>query len=404
MRDDGRALAFGALALFAAAGLVRRGSRDEEQTFTRDGFPWPIETPAYHATAFADEILRQSFRTRQQGAPEMAGGAWTRSTSLTLSLPRAAAIALGLETLILGARGTMSCVELLDTLYAEVPEVFPEALVSGSNMQGIVWQSAGEGREATAEQAVGIVRKVAYKIDRGWHLVHAWDDAEHATLPRHAEQVGRTQWLIPPGTEGGKYPTDAKKCFFELYHDALTIGRYEKMRACFDPRFIGTRMDRLAQKKPGDVAVLGCRVRIPRVCTDIEGAVELGYVAKSLRKSYAWGEKFMEWSHDCESALRGGSSYDRDRKDKPLYNRSFWDREFPNSFMSEIGWELSDTGLREPETTVLYHAREEELIVFAPRRIQVVERLRMPYLRRIFGLGHRITFPWFDPKSTLESP
>jgi hypothetical protein len=67
-----------------------------------------------------------------------------------------------------------------------------------------------------------------------------------------------------------------------------------------------------------------------------------------------------------------------------------------------IGWTIMDEGKREPETTMLYHSREEELIVFAPRRIQVVERLRMPYLRRIFGLGHRITFPWFDPKTTLE--
>jgi hypothetical protein len=133
------------------------------RTFTRDGFPWPVRTRVFHATSALDAIAHEGFRTRAQGVSSALGGNWGRSVSFTLSWPRAGAIALGLDTLVRGARKVMSCVELAERLLDEVPESLVWGVKNG-NLQGIA--TASDDRTYFKQ----LVQALSY-LDRGWWML-----------------------------------------------------------------------------------------------------------------------------------------------------------------------------------------------------------------------------------------
>jgi hypothetical protein len=364
--------------------------------FNRNGFPWPMRRVVFHGTAFVPEIQREGFKTREAGAPEMVGGRWTRSVSLTLNERRAAAIALGLETLIRGARRELSLVELLDRLHAEAPHALESGIVSGYDLQAVTFNKP-------AGQALFDLRRVLAKLDAGWTWFVQSGFGGDFPPPPGAIPVrpdfSEEYWLLPPGTplpprdvHGGRrddrgYYSDALAVFFGTYRGVLNYCDYPK--ECFDPRFLGTRMERLAQRRPSSAGVLACRVHIPRVCTDARGAVGLGYVEPSaFQGSIVLSEMLQAAEHDCRCALEAQGEYDLNRAQRPLDVH----RHSPPLGL----WPIRDEGRRDRESTMLYHSGEEELVVYAPRRIEVLAVLSMPQIRARFGLGDRLTFPWSE--------
>jgi hypothetical protein len=52
--------------------------------------------------------------------------------------------------------------------------------------------------------------------------------------------------------------------------------------------------------------------------------------------------------------------------------------------------------VRQRSTTFLFHAGEEEVIVYDPSAVVVRRVLPVAEIRRRFDLGDRLTFPYFD--------
>ncbi len=350
----------------------------------RNGFPWPVRTECFHATSATKEILKTGFLTREQGAPEALGGRWKRSVSLTLSLPRAVSIALGLETLILGASKRMSCVELLERLVREVPGGIPDGLVSGYDLQDVVFAAQKAGVKDPAEGLFPVFER----LDQGWDVVAF---LEHGEIPVGAEQIGHRSWLVPPGLSAGfEYVTDFRKAFFETYRSVLHWASNAK--EAFNPHFTGTDMAALAKKDPAAVGVISSRCMIPRVCTDARGAVRLGYATHDEMKARPEVVNMLQSAEiSCQAALEGGSEYDVERGRTPLGLHRWHDPKIG-------GYAIDDSGERTKRNTMLFHEREEELIVYATDRIVVDEVALVSALREDLGLGDRITFPWFDDK------
>lgn len=365
----------------------RRRGRVTPRSFdlNRNGFPWPVRTECYHATTATKEILKTGFLTREQGAPEALGGRWKRSVSFTLSFPRAASIALGLETLILGASGRMSCVELLERLAVEVPGGIPGGLTSGYDLQDVVF----EAQKAGVASPVDALLPVFERIDQGWAAVAFFDEEERASIPSGSEQIGYRTWLVPPGRWAGlEYVTDHRKAFFETYRSVLSWAA--NAHEAFNPIFTGTDMASLAQKDPGAVGVIVARVMIPRVCTDARGAVRLGYVTREEMKTRPEIANMLQPAEiSCQAALEAQDEYDVQRGKTELGLHRWFDPKIG-------GYTIVDAGERTRRNTMLFHEREEELIVYATDMIVVDEVVYMPELREQLGIGDRITFPWFN--------
>jgi hypothetical protein len=194
------------------------------RTFTRDGFPWPVRTRVFHATSALDAIAHEGFRTRAQGVSSALGGNWGRSVSFTLSWPRAGAIALGLDTLVRGARKVMSCVELAERLLDEVPESLVWGVKNG-NLQGIA--TASDDRTYFKQ----LVQALSY-LDRGWWMLSVFPGSPRPEA-RGAMHISHREWLIPSesapalrrraAASGDLYLwTDYVKAFYELYRSPLS--------------------------------------------------------------------------------------------------------------------------------------------------------------------------------------
>ncbi len=111
------------------------------------------------------------------------------------------------------------------------------------------------------------------------------------------------------------------------------------------------------------------------------------------RLDYAEKSLIETTERSCRPALEaepGDFSWEYDRKAAEASIRS-WGR------LPELrGWTVMDEGLRRRQDTMLFHNREEELIVYDPSRVRVERVIRMPEIRDAFDLGDRVTFPWFD--------
>lgn len=353
----------------------------------RNGFPWPVRTECFHATSATREITREGFKTREEGAPEALGGAWTRSVSFTLSLPRAASIALGLEVLIRGATRRMSCVELLRRLAEETPGGIDDGLTSGYDLQDVVW--AGE------KQGLGAVKSllpVFARLDEGWAVVTIFDLEEGGEQPPSgAVRLTERSWICPPGSFSGyRYVTDYRRAFFNTYRSVLSWADHAQQ--AFNPHFTGTDMEALSKKNSKDVGLILTRLMIPRVCTDARGAVRLGYVShEEMSRRREIVNMLQAALISCKAALDPKGDYDVERGRSPLDLHRWYD--------PKIGaYAITEEGERARRNTMLYEDREEELIVYATNRIVVDHVVLIEEARKELELGDRITFPWFDER------
>lgn len=366
---------------------TRGRSKARSLDLNRNGFPWPVRTECYHATSATREIAHEGFKTREEGAPEALGGSWTRSVSFTLSLPRAASIALGLETLIRGATRRMSCVELLERLVEETPDGIQGGLTSGYDLQDVVWSGEKKGLGP-----VDSLLPVFERLDDDWAIVTIFGVADKdESPPPGAVRLTERHWLAPPGTYSGyRYVTDCRKAFYETYRNVLSWADHAEQ--AFNPHFTGTDMDALAKKSPETVGLILARIMIPRVCTDARGAVRLGYATEEEMKNRPEIRSLLQTaSLSCRAALDARSDYDIDRGKVPLGLHRWYD--------PKVGpYKIAEEGERTRRNTMLFEEREEELVVYATDRIAVDHVVLIEEIRRELRLGDRITFPWFDER------
>lgn len=377
---------------------------------TRDGFPWPAQTVLFHATAALDRIRAQGFRTRKQGATEALGGRHTNSTSLTLSEGRAGSIAIGLDALVRGARRELTLVQLAQKLERECPKALRQALWGG----GFPLQDAVEDRDDPMSSLLPLFRK----LDAGWRTFYPYSMPDTAPAPRSI-RVSDRHWLLPPdaptppeGSHKATVPTGSTSAgpdlFFELYRSTVRSGSYTG--ECFNPIWTGTDMAGLARLLPQSVGVIRAKVHIPRVCSEAEGLLRLGYLDEAalsdrrLRRSpFAYREGLDTWGRGCQARLSRGADLPDDDYDNALLKKQVrkllagdpWyvaeDQVLPG------GWATRQQGRVSRTDTMLYYNGEEELRVYAPSQIEVLGAWSMAELRRRHRLGDRVTWPAFDP-------
>jgi hypothetical protein len=358
--------------------------------FTHAGFPWPPDTVAWHGTAFVPEILAQGFKTRSSGAAEMAGGRWVHSTSLTLVERRAAAIALGLDTLTRAARGDLSLTTLIDALTGELGRLDGThgPLISGANFQNFTMTDP--------ENATRILKPVFARLDEGWTYVSLHFTEEPRRLPRGWKRLCEYAALAPPDAAPkasswwerkdryGYTHHDRRDAAFELYRRCISWGQSNEK--CFDPHFTGTSMEHLAKRPKGASGILACRIDLARVCSDAPGAVQLGYWPKGRDMAFAQKEAIEGNYNACSAALdERDSEWGQSRATRRIDWPRFWDQPWPVREQEE----------RARDATMLYSSHEEELMVFDPRRIRVVAHLDMAGIRKKHHLGKRVSFPFF---------
>lgn len=346
--------------------------------FNRNGFPWPSATPLFHATAATKNILYEGFKTREQGTRAALGGSWTKSISFTLSLPRAASIAIGLETLIRGMTRNISCVELLECLYREAPVATEMGIVHGFSLQNVTLQYTN------IRDRFHYLAQVLSYLDRGWTFLTCFDSAPEVT--KKGLKVGTNSWVIPSKELSRKkipdcYTVDYKTAFYNLYRSVLSFGRIEK--EAFNPIWTLTDLDSLEEKKYTDVSVLICATSIPRICVDTAGAIRLGFISKKVvdgRFRY-----LLDRAHSlCRVALseRGDDYINADLD-------VYWEDNLD-------GWLINNRGQRLRSDTMLFSNSEEEVIIYDTASIAVQDYMTVPDIRHYFSLDDRVTFPWFD--------
>lgn len=363
--------------------------------FTRQGFPWPLAQKVYHATPAMADILKQGFLTREQGAPSALGGNWNKSVSFTLSLPRAASIAIGLETLVKGAKKELSCQDLFGQLRKEAPQATSQAVYSGFNLSDITHQYDND-----ADRFRALSETLSY-LDAGWVYYRSYPD-EIKYRFGISVQVGPMSWVMP-ASEAQKQGIEESRVhdyldvFYEIYRNVLAYGRPGS--EAFNPIWFLPDLLPLKSKKLESVGILVATLSIPNVCTDAVGAVRLGYLTPD--DLHPMARNMLDLAeHSCRSALSVGDTlfeggfdetYDR-RQGLAALDVKYW-RE------PKLGkWTVKDAGLRQRASTMLFHDREEELIVFDPKKIKVVDQISIAEIRSFYNLGDRLTFPWFDDR------
>lgn len=406
------------IALLAAAALASvaslrkgvQGGRNEEvkaydlpdipadRKITRAGFPWPQDTPVYHATTAGLAIQRQGFRTREQGAKSALGGGHKRSVSTTLSFEHAASIALGLDTLRRLATRELSIAELVDRLHDEIGVNLMDLRLLG--IEGF----AGLNSEEEIRERISL-------FDRGFILFGVdWSKFPDFKPPAGSVDVERGPHYIRGMAPAGsgpipKWTIDYRDVAFGVYRSSLRMGSHRD--ACFDPLFMGTDMEALAAIPERSVGVFTLRVKIPRVSTSPQGAADLGYFDPQYVR---WAGRIESMYGDAEGALDGSfADWRESASNRSLIHggyRSDYMAPIPDQYAKMEGnvpadprqWLARQQGARTKDQTTLYYENEHELRVFDPSKIEIVSFMGMDELRRHFRLGDRLTFPFFDGK------
>lgn len=443
MSNGTRATLVSVAALAAAGALARRGRRGSpaegaalprsatgaqsrpQYQVTRAGFPWPEGTTLYHGTAAMGAIRRQGFKTRKQHGVQAAGGRHQWSVSFTLLPQRAASIALGLETLALGARRDMSLVNLLDKLLDEIPGAFPDFLTSGNDLQSVI-----DFNDSADEQIEKARRVFAHMdaIDGCYARVH-FVRGQQPRLPKGTKVWGEGSYthegkenvtLTVTGPVRGltKLGSDCSLSVPGMFHQTYRFGirAGSRQEECFDPIFFGSpsSFDWIAKTPLASVGMIEATVGIPRICAGPDGAVMLGYLKPEdvYRRvdrqdgSHGWSathlsERVGALFSRCTTVMEPkpeGESWGADRwqqqKASPMFDS--WNPERTYGRMGDAVF--VQKGQRTPQQTMEFTTHEQEIRVYDPSRIEPGRFVGMRELRLRYGLGDRITFPWLDER------
>lgn len=343
------------------------------------GFPWPRKALLYHATRALGPISQEGFKTRRQGTAAMGGGRHVYSISLTVLPERAVAFALAFDTLARVAQGKMTLAELIVRLRAEAPVALNVVMTSGGDVGTVM-------REPDA------VKKLdAGKVLFGMGGKTTW------TTPAKAAR------LMAEGTEARKYPyaVDRAEAAFAIYSSTLR-GGFSAGGEVFNPVLMGTDMAALARTPLSDIGIVVARTSIPRICAEVgrdsaSASYRLGYTVAGDTDRFAFSHHECEQDVEDEIDARGGETRKR-AWSTPQERRDA----FANRYEDVPPYARLDTnfkvGERTPETTMVFNEGEEEVRIFDPSKIEIVETWDMATIRRKFSLGDRITLPAFNSR------
>ncbi|MAG24181.1 hypothetical protein CMI47_01250 [Candidatus Pacearchaeota archaeon] len=362
-------LAIGAVALLAAAGVVRRrGSSNTSLTITNAGWPWPTDYPLYHATTGLQSILGDRFRVRRQGLSHATGGGTDEAVSLTVDPRVADAILVGLVTLRKGARRAMTLEDLWKAFEKECPK-------------GTASLKASEDAEHTMERARMLDRDLLHERkglggrlpDGAIPVGEGWMGREHRYY---------SSWWRPPRTreEVRKVSESRDHAFHNLYNALTASG--SQFDECYWASFWMTDMLALSRLDLDDLGFMEVRSGIDRVCLNPMGAVQLDYLPRSVAKQ--WERYIYDQSIYCHDGLdrtaRGG-----------LFTGWGW----PTSKM--IGpWTLVDEGKSTRQTTMAYLASMFELRVYDSSKITIVQSETASDRLHSIGMNGRVSYPDFS--------
>jgi len=368
---------------------ARRGARDlAPLTITRDGWPWPEEVPLYHATTALPTVLREGFKTRAEVGASALGGGPSHAVSLTYDPRIAESIALGLRVLRLGARREMSLRELLDAAQIEIPNAMPAV--------------------RKYLETDGITDRTIDLYDRGYvHESASPGGFGGAPLPQGAigerrDFMGRKDqwaswWILGPRAreEWAVRGYAGNEPFYKVYQAILSFG--ESTKECFNPLFFGTDLAPLAKLRESDIGVLTVRARVPRICLDAKGTVELGYLGPKEAKY--WGQWIAEeFGYRCAQDVDAIASRGKPWGEGIPSLRASWYA--PKETLG--AWTVIDEGERRPADTMAYLSSLAEIRVYDPRRIAVDGGDTIADLaQHARRWGHRLTYPYFSPVDDL---
>lgn len=369
----------------------------QDRKITRAGFPWPTETPIYHATTAIPSILRQGFRTRKEGTQSALGGRHMRSISTTLSHRHAASIALGLDTLRRVAQDEISLVDLMKRLTDETG--FTDIYLYGID---------GVSRAKDDEEALSILSI----YDQGYMGFSIPKKEEEIKIPPGAIEVYETEYWVygfvkdADKYENIKYINRKNDVGFSLYKTSLYFGKNKEK--CFDPLFVGTNMNMIKKLSKKDIGVIRAKTSISRVATDERGAIRLGYIHERTG-----GDLLSQLYRNAEDSIDENSLESKERAmNRPLLAswlggygyQSDYIRPFPNRYGQMDGdvpkekdqWILRQQGKRTPSETMLYYDSEMELRIFDTSKISIESKDSISDIKKMYKLKNRITFPYFD--------
>lgn len=356
-------------------------------TVTWAGFPWPTGVKLYHATPAMGSIQAQGFRTRAQGSRASAGGSHRYSVSFTLLHQRAVAIALGLDVLRRGALGELTIRSLINRLLTELPQYG-----LGGVAAGFGFSKNARVNEADTQESIDL-------YDAGHTLASWWDGSQY-----------QYHWY-PPGSEvpavvGSQRVTRKTRndVFFEVYTQTL---RAADGKECFNPLFLGTDMERLSQVNPADLGVL--TATLPegfRVCGSGDTLSRLGYL--TAEEAWAYASTFScEEDVSATTRLRADLRAGRGRcglaqtEQDLAYLESSQAERRASWYTPKVGsWKLDYTqGERVGSQVVTADQAEEEIRVYDPAQITVLQAEPLSTIRARYRLGNRLTFPPFSAET-----
>lgn len=340
--------------------------------FNRNGFPWPENTICYHATTALSKILKGGFKTRSEVGIHATGGGTDLAISLTLTHEIADAICIGLDVLRRGAQGTYTARQL----YEDVKRICPTGAQKGL-------------KHVTEEEYAPAVPESLDMIDQGFHgryfSMTTIDELSPNAIPIRTSTIGKktfvnTAW-VPIAELQDSYYTYGDG-FARLYKGILHFG--ESTEECYNPLFISTSMADMAKLDPTEIGVLVTRVRIPRICLDPYSAWKAGYLSKG--EASMWerfiGDELHKCARDVEDNAKHSGRYEKSKMYMQPYKMGEWD--------------VVDEGDRMPGDTIIYHSAMNELRVFAPKRIEILDYYTLADIQQYIRTP---VHPWFKTET-----
>jgi hypothetical protein len=299
-------------------------------------------------------ILEHGFKTREElGGDVHATGAGTaHAISFTLDRRVAQAIALGLRTLRRGSRGETLFGDLIVQAHECAPRglklaldgerVTPEDVVHyDAGKHPVNWRGGWFGRSLTEAQARELEGKPGVELEwmqtaggsapygmRGWVPIELLVDLLERADPGNEGATREAQWI--------RY----RSRFYGLYKTIL--GQAGFLDEVYDPLFMSTRLDMLANLDERDIGIVEARVAADWLCTAPDTAERLvspDDVETLKRRGLSTG---YDWARQCEGHLdnqaRGGD-WKFDRYIKPVLE---WDDPDRRDTVAYVGHSMAE--------------------------------------------------------------
>jgi hypothetical protein len=337
------------------------------RTYTRDGFPYPTDTPAFHATTALSAVLREGLKPRRDVKIHATGGGTDLAISLTLDQRVAEAICVGLNVLSHAARYEITIREVCERVKDICPKGMTKAL-----------------KHVTEEEHAPATMKSIDMLDAGYRYWQKyWPNTQPLPGAIQMHPNNDRDWWVPAANHESDYirKHTNNEPFAQFYKTLLHFG--EAANECYNPLFFLTSMEALAKVKPSQIGFVETRVNIPRICLDGFLAWKLGYLSKDAARSF---ERFLQDdSYKCSSGVEDNAEHPEEHHTSHKMYLQPYHME---------NWEVIDEGERLPNQTMPYLSSMAEIRVYDPKAITIVGSATM---NEIYDArGEMLVYPYFE--------